>query len=71
MQDQEVDLAQALGQRLRAARLHLSLTQAELAGELGLPVRSLQDYEAGKSLPQMRRRRRILAFLTAHEPRAA
>jgi transcriptional regulator with XRE-family HTH domain len=68
MQEPEIDLARALGARLRAIRQQLSLTQAELADELGFPVRSLQDYEAGKSLPQSKRRRRILAFLAAHEP---
>jgi transcriptional regulator with XRE-family HTH domain len=68
MQEPNNDLASTLGSRLRAIRVHLSLTQAELADELGFPVRSLQDYEAGKSLPQSKRRRRILAFLRAHEP---
>jgi transcriptional regulator with XRE-family HTH domain len=68
MQEPENDLAQELGARLRAIRVQLSLTQIELADELGFPVRSLQDYEAGKSLPQSKRRRRIFAFLAAHEP---
>lgn len=39
------------------------MTQAELARELGIPLRSLQNYEAGVAMPRQERRRKIIAFL--------
>ena len=59
-----------LGERLRAAREQASLSQEELAGLLELSVRSLQDYEAKRSVPRPTRRRQILAFIAEHEAAA-
>lgn len=39
------------------------MTQLELARELEIPIRSLQDYEAGEAMPRQERRRKIIAFL--------
>jgi transcriptional regulator with XRE-family HTH domain len=47
------------------------MTQEELAAELGINVRSLQNYEAGSSLPRPARRRLLLAWLEEHERAAA
>jgi transcriptional regulator with XRE-family HTH domain len=57
------DIQEELAGRLRRSREEGCLTQLELARRLRVPVRSLQDYEAGKALPRAARRRRILAFL--------
>ena len=60
-----------LGERLLVERTRLVLTQEELAVELGIPYRSLQDYETGKATPRAPRRRAILAWLEEHERTAA
>lgn len=59
-----------LGQALREYRARHVLTQAELARKLRIPLRSLQDYEAG-AMPRQARRRKILAFLAADLQEAA
>ncbi|MFZ4540133.1 helix-turn-helix domain-containing protein [Propionivibrio sp.] len=41
----------AVGDRLKKARTELFLTQKELFTLSGIPVPSLQDYEAGKRMP--------------------
>lgn len=64
-------MSEELGRRIREVRGRCSLTQEEAAAELGIPARSLQDYEAGKALPRPGRRRRILAWLAEHEAVAA
>lgn len=60
-------VTEELGQRIRTVREHRILTQEETAAELEIPVRSLQDYEAGKAFPRQARRRAILAWLAQHE----
>jgi transcriptional regulator with XRE-family HTH domain len=57
------DIAADLGARLLSIRLAASLTQEEVAAEIGVPVRSYQDYEAGKAWPRPKRRRQILAWI--------
>ena len=68
---EETEMAGQLGRRLQVIRLQLNLTQRELAAELGLSKRSLQEYEAGRHLPQAKRRRQIYAFLSANEKEVA
>ena len=41
----------AVGDRFKQARAALGLTQKEFCAVIGKPVPSLQDYEAGKSMP--------------------
>ena len=41
----------AVGDRFKKARAALGLTQKELFALVGIPVPSLQDYEAGKRMP--------------------
>lgn len=52
-----------LADALKGYREREVLTQQELARRLHIPVRTLQTYEAG-AIPQAKRRRKILAFLT-------
>lgn len=54
---------EGLGTRIKEERQRRILTQAEAAAELGIHVRSIQDYEAGKATPRPALRRRILAWL--------
>lgn len=65
----EQDPARILGDRLRAVRDTRSITQEELALELDVSVRSLQDYERGEAFPRPKTRRRILTWLAEHENR--
>lgn len=51
-----------LSSALRKYRERHGLSQQALAKRLRIPVRSLQDYEAG-AMPQPKRRRKIVAFL--------
>lgn len=60
-----------LGTRIKEARERRILTQAEAAAELGIHVRSIQDYEAGKAKPRQALRRRILAWLAENEQAVA
>jgi transcriptional regulator with XRE-family HTH domain len=48
-----VELAERkrLGERIRRARRETGLTQRELAEQLGITTRSLQNYEAGTIVP--------------------
>jgi len=50
------------GARLGAARRQANLTQRELASELGVTVRTLQNYEAGRFVPY-RHMHRITSLL--------
>lgn len=60
-----------LGERIRSVREQRILTQEEVAAELGVPARSLQDYECGRATPRQARRRQILAWLAQHEDATA
>lgn len=62
---------EGLGARIKRVRERQILTQAEAAAELGIHVRSIQDYEANKATPRQALRRRILAWLVEHERTAA
>jgi DNA-binding XRE family transcriptional regulator len=46
-------IVQELGQRLARMRLDLDLTQADLAHEAGVGVRTIQRLEAGTVAPQL------------------
>jgi transcriptional regulator with XRE-family HTH domain len=48
-----VDVAERkrIGSRVRQARLETGLTQAELAEQLGITTRSVQNYESGAIVP--------------------
>ena len=61
------DPAVVVGARIAQVRRERGLTQRELAGGLGVTVRSLQSYEAGQVLPY-RHLPRLAALL--HRPPA-
>lgn len=46
--------ASSVGQRIKQARREAGLTQAELAGRLGITQRSVQLYESGDVVPYRR-----------------
>ena len=48
--------------RLRDARVNSDLTQVELARRLRVSARSIQDWEAARSFPQPRMRRKLERF---------
>lgn len=56
--------------RLRDAREAVHLSQVELARELGVAPRTVQNWEAGRT-PQPRHRRAIIAFLERSKVQAA
>lgn len=60
-----------LGERIVRVRERLSMTQEELAADLGVSLRSLQAYEAGTATPRPPRRRQLLAWIEAHEQEVA
>ena len=54
------------GPRVRALRRKSSLTQAQFAARLGLPVETIRNWEQGKRVP--RGPARALLALIAHAP---
>jgi DNA-binding transcriptional regulator YiaG len=54
------------GLTIREARDALNLTQAELADEIGVSSRTVQNWEAGK-VPRPKQRRALLAFFEGME----
>lgn len=52
-------MAQALASRIRVARVRGNLTQEELAAELDVSPRSVQEWEAGRSFPRPSSRRKL------------
>lgn len=46
------DMGHTPGERIRARRLALGLTQSELAGRLGVTQPALSQWESGKSTPK-------------------
>jgi transcriptional regulator with XRE-family HTH domain len=65
------NVANELGRRIRETRERRMLTQKEAAEELGIHVRSVQDYETGRAVPRPARSRAILAWLAKHESKVA
>ena len=60
------------GEELRTERDRRHLTQRELAAELGVSYRTVQQWEAnGVVAPQPRHRRALIAWLNAEEETAA
>lgn len=54
-----------LAQQIRSARDRDRLTQVEAAKLLGVSLRTLQEWEAGRAFPQPRHRRKLDAFCQA------
>ncbi len=63
MTDEHQTLAQAIGARARRARLALQLTQAEVAGQIGLKPESYARIERGHALPSMGTLKRLCVTL--------
>jgi DNA-binding transcriptional regulator YiaG len=59
-----------LAERLRDARERAMLTQVELAQQLNVSPRTVQNWEAG-IVPQPKHRRVLAAFIEASEAKAA
>jgi DNA-binding transcriptional regulator YiaG len=59
-----------LAEQIREAREDAHLSQVELARELGVSPRTVQNWESGKT-PQPRHRRAIASFLSANGEAAA
>jgi ribosome-binding protein aMBF1 (putative translation factor) len=64
-------LVEALAGRIREERDRANLTQKELARRLRVSERSVQDWEAGRTFPSARMRRRIDRFFERQAERAA
>ena len=56
-----------LGKRVKAHRILLHLSQREAAQELGVSPRTLQNWEAGQTVPWPKHRRALERFF-AREP---
>lgn len=50
-------------QEIRAARKKAGLTHAELHSLLGMPIRTIEDWESGRKKPAEYRKRLLLFFL--------
>jgi transcriptional regulator with XRE-family HTH domain len=59
------------GERIRLAREAASITQVELAAQLGVSPRTVQNWETSDRMPQPKHRRAIAAFLEEVEGAAA
>lgn len=64
------DISLGLAARIKQARDAANLSQVELAEQIGVSERTLQNWEAG-TLPRPRHRRLVLAFIAEHEAVAA
>lgn len=51
------------GERVREARDERYLTQKEAAAEIGVAMRTLQNWEAGNVIPRAKHKRRIVEWL--------
>lgn len=60
-------LNETLAAELLRARLCIPMTQRELAEELGVSIRTIQEWEYGRSLPRPKHRRALAKWLEAHE----
>lgn len=54
---------QPMGPRLKVARENANLTQEELAGRVGVMVRSVKGWESGKSAPRANRLQMLAGIL--------
>jgi DNA-binding transcriptional regulator YiaG len=57
------ELSYELAGRIKEKRLQLMLSQPEAAAQLGVSLRTFQNWERGRSFPQPRRRRALDEFL--------
>jgi transcriptional regulator with XRE-family HTH domain len=60
-----VELTEELGKRIKAHRVQINLSQREAAEQLGVSLRTLQNWEAGGTFPWPKHRRALQRFLTA------
>jgi transcriptional regulator with XRE-family HTH domain len=60
-------ITEELAAQIKRARRDANLTQQELALQLGVSHRTLQNWEAGNGFPRAAHRRRIAAFLNNEE----
>jgi len=58
-----VDITDDLGNRVKAHRIRLNLSQRETAELLGVSERTLQNWEAGETFPWPKHRRALVRFL--------
>jgi len=58
-------LVEALAGRIREARAEANLTQEELARRLRVSPRSVQDWEAARTFPSAKMRRKLDRFFRA------
>lgn len=59
-----------LAAQIKQARRSASLSQEELARQLQVSTRTLQNWEAGEVFPRPAARRRLARFLARHGARA-
>lgn len=57
-------LTAELAAQIKRAREAAHLSQTELAHQLGVSARTVQNWEAGVGIPQPKHRRRLAAFLS-------
>jgi transcriptional regulator with XRE-family HTH domain len=57
------EIGDELGKRIRTQRIRLNLSQVEAAEQLGIAVRTLQNWEAGTTFPWPKHRRALERFL--------
>jgi transcriptional regulator with XRE-family HTH domain len=57
-----------LGKRVKARRVSLHLSQREAAQQLGISERTLQNWEAGTTIPWPKHRRLLERFLQEDPP---
>jgi len=51
--DEEKELAQRVGKKIRYAREHMGLSQRQLGKVLALSDKAISSYEVGRTLPNM------------------
>lgn len=56
-------LTEDLALKIRQSRERRYLSQRSAAAELGVSVRTLQEWESGRAFPQIRHREKVAAFL--------
>jgi DNA-binding transcriptional regulator YiaG len=57
------EISDELAKRIKAQRIRLNLSQVEAAAQLGIAVRTLQNWEAGTTFPWPKHRRALERFL--------
>jgi DNA-binding transcriptional regulator YiaG len=57
------EISDELAKWIKAQRIRLNLSQIEAAAQLGIAVRTLQNWEAGTTFPSPKHRRALERFL--------